>query len=267
MPLYLDQEGFNGFKASTGSCTALNIAPLKLQPVIWSADQEVECLQNHWPLKHTFDPPLCVLVDLKAAGAELGAERLLSVAEQERWRSFKQASDRERYLVRTVSLRTLLGRLLDCEASAIAFNTGSHGKPELSGGQRLHFNISHSGDWLLMAFHPSQAVGVDVQRIDTGMNWRPIAERCFARPIINKILEQPERNRQQHFIQAWCELEARLKCRGIGLSGLGELESSSTAEEERLWLVSAPEGYQAAIAQATQPLSGQTGRPPARGKA
>jgi 4'-phosphopantetheinyl transferase len=237
-----------------------------IRPLIWSADQRLQHLDEHWPLQDSSDRPLAILADLKAQVVEPGAETSLSSAERNRLQGLSRTMDRERYLARTALLRTILGLILKREASTIEFGAGSHGKPELLGGRHVHFNISHSGDWLLMGFHPSQAVGVDVQRIDSAMNWRPIAERCFARPVIDSILKRPKEEQHQHFIQAWCELEALLKCRGQGLSGLGQPGAPGLANEERLWTVLAPEGYRAAIAQSAPQFSGQTGTSQAPGR-
>lgn len=230
-----------------------------LQPLIWSAAQRLQHWHDHWALHDPLSPPLTVLADLTTQVIEPGgAERLLSSAERQRLQSLSRSQDRERFLARTVVLRTVLGLILKREPAAIELCAGSHGKPELSGGQGVHFNLSHSGDWLLMGFHPSQAVGVDVQRIDTTRNWRPIAERCFASPVIDHILEGPKGEQHQHFTQAWCELEALLKCRGQGLSGLGQPGALDLAQGERLWTVLAPEGYRAAVAQSALPLNRQT---------
>ena len=40
---------------------------------------------------------------------------------------------------------------------------GAHGKPELSGGTGVHFNLSHAGDYAAAVFDDG-AVGIDVER-------------------------------------------------------------------------------------------------------
>ncbi|MAV55115.1 MAG: hypothetical protein CMJ28_04085 [Phycisphaerae bacterium] len=233
-----------------------------LTPLTWSADRGLQLWQQSWALRNSSDPPSTVLMDLRKrpfiAKTDHDLKTLLSNTELKRWRELKRANDREDYLARTALLRTLLGQMLHRKASAIEFRTGIHGKPELIGNQRVQFNISHSGAWLLMAFHPNQQVGVDVQKIDDTLNWRPIAERCIASSITETILEQPEWHQQEYFIKYWCELEALLKCRGQGLSGLNRDDPSARAKEERLWTVRVQKGYRAAAAQSPNRFSTQS---------
>ena len=58
-------------------------------------------------------------------------------------------------------LRQELARRCHCAAHEIVFTYGAHGKPSCS---HQHFNISHSGDCLCLAFHHAD-IGVDVERI------------------------------------------------------------------------------------------------------
>ncbi|KAL7414602.1 4'-phosphopantetheinyl transferase superfamily [Mrakia frigida] len=96
---------------------------------------------------------------------------LLDDTSQTRIRRFKRRED---------ALRCLIGRLLPLyllsalteyvEASTISFQTGSHGRPSFASpilDSPLDYNISHDGDWVVMAWSrgPNSAVGVDVMRL------------------------------------------------------------------------------------------------------
>lgn len=183
-------------------------------------------------------------------------EGLLSAQEIERWGSFRRPIDRDRYLQRTTLLRTLLGQILNEEGASISFKTNSLGKPALAGQRNVQFNLSHSCDLVLMAFHCSHPVGVDVERINQRLNWRPIAERCLPKTVLTEILEHPVAEQMGAFIQSWCALEARLKCRGEGLSGLNQSQSTANAGPEQLWPVEVPLGFRAAVAKGvTTPMA------------
>ena len=67
------------------------------------------------------------------------------------------------YAITRALLRQELARRCRTTPESIVFEYGSHGKPQCN---LQHFNISHSGDCLCMAFHGAD-VGVDVERIRT----------------------------------------------------------------------------------------------------
>ena len=96
--------------------------------------------------------------------------------------------------------------------------TGPHGKPALaSTAPGVHFNVSHSGSWGLVAVARVE-VGVDVEQI------RP--RRASAR-LTDRFLTDGERRLLQSrlashteaaFFMIWSRKEAYLKAVGVGLS-------------------------------------------------
>ncbi len=60
-------------------------------------------------------------------------------------------------------LRLLLARYLDADPRELRFELGAHGKPALEGGADLRFNLSPSGELLLVAVATGMEVGVDVE--------------------------------------------------------------------------------------------------------
>jgi phosphopantetheinyl transferase len=98
-------------------------------------------------------------------------------------------------------LRTLLGGYLDTDPRELRFVSGAHGKPELcaraegehgpDGESDLRFNLSHSGELMLVAVSGEREVGVDVERA---------SERYTPK-----------------FLRAWTVREATVKCLGTGL--------------------------------------------------
>lgn len=115
-------------------------------------------------------------------------------------------------------LRQILATYLDTAPEALEFGYGEHGKPRLQNAGGPEFNLSHSGELLLVAVGEGRAVGVDVERVD------------------------PRRDRPPTFYEEWVRREARLKCLGIGL--LGELPADPVAVEG----IEVGPGYAAAVA-------------------
>ena len=182
---------------------------------------------------------------------------MLDRAEQERAARFRRPEDRARFLVGRAALRQVLGTWLDCDPAALRFRYGPHGKPVLDRSEQAtpHFNLAHSGDLILMAFHPSRRVGVDVERLRPGLDWRPIARRILPAAAFSRLESLPPEQGNAAFLEAWCRLEARLKASGEGLAGLERLrrESATQPAEIAIWDVEVPAGYGAAVALA-EPL-------------
>ena len=114
------------------------------------------------------------------------------------------------------------------------------GKPYLTAHARglpLNFNISHSGDVLLVALSRSAEVGVDVERVRAVPEWRTIAGRMFDAVARNRLLAEVACGADEGdaFIREWCRLEAAVKATGIGIfagapdASAAPLHSSTTA--------------------------------------
>ena len=100
----------------------------------------------------------------------------------------------------------LLGRYLDRDPRRLALELGVHGKPALRGtaGQahELRFNLSHSGELMLVAVTTGREVGVDIELMRAG--------------------------RTAELLRAWTVREAAVKCLGVGLGGAPPAADEST---------------------------------------
>jgi 4'-phosphopantetheinyl transferase len=201
--------------------------------------------------------PLLIALDVRdplpdPVRAALAAS--LAPAEQQRWEALRLPEDRERFLRGRGALRRLLGAWRDEPPEAVPIGAGAHGKPCCTGGPE--FNLSHSGDLILLALHRQRPVGVDVEQLRPGLAWRPIARRVLppeewqALEALATAAEQEaaEQEAAEAFLLAWCRLEARLKAQGLGFAGLGQ-----PAVAVELWDVAVPLGYRAALALALAP--------------
>jgi 4'-phosphopantetheinyl transferase len=146
--------------------------------------------------------------------------RLLAGPERERLARFHFAADARREAVSRGALRILLGAYLGRPPDDVAFATEAKGKPVLAGaaaGARIEFNVSHSGEWVLLAFARGRRVGVDLER------WRAIDAEQILRDFflpeeVAEWLEWPAAARPAAFFRAWTLKEAYLKATGAGLS-------------------------------------------------
>lgn len=89
------------------------------------------------------------------------------------------------------------------------------GKPYLRNREDFHFNLSHSGSWVVLAYSQSP-VGVDVQQHRVQRNLEVFARRHFTLQEQQYVLEAEE-NRQNRFFEIWTGKESYLKYLGTGL--------------------------------------------------
>ena len=210
-----------------------------------------------WGTPEDQEAPALLLLDRRAAaGAETtrALVALLDHGEQERVQRLRRPEDQDRFRLGRAALRQVLGAWLDRDPAALGFRYGPHGKPALDGvvDAAPHFNVAHSGNLILLAFHATSPVGVDVEQQRPDLAWAPLARRVLT-PAECRLLERlPPERRPEAFLAAWCRLEARLKARGEGLAGLERLQAEALAGQdpagERTWQVALPAGYGAAVA-------------------
>jgi 4'-phosphopantetheinyl transferase len=97
----------------------------------------------------------------------------------------------------------------------IILRFGEKGKPHIENRNDLHFNISHSGHYVVCAA-ASCEVGIDVERVRK-VNLR-IAERFFSEKEISDLMAKDEHDRMHYFITLWTIKESYLKAIGRGLT-------------------------------------------------
>lgn len=200
--------------------------------------------------------PLLFSLDRRAAGGadpantNGGLASLLDHSEQERAQRFRRPDDRDRYRLGRAALRQVLGAWLDRNPSELSFRYGPFGKPALDGvgDGAPQFNISHSGDLILLAFHAAAPVGVDVERQHADLDWRPIARRCLDPSLVESLLALPAAEAVSAFFESWCDLEAGLKARGVGLARASAAQALAMEARLRRWRLVLPTGYAGAVA-------------------
>jgi 4'-phosphopantetheinyl transferase len=92
---------------------------------------------------------------------------------------------------------------------------GKSGKPFLQSHPTIHFNISHSGHWVVVAVSGSR-VGIDVERVKK-VNLG-IAERFFSEREKDKLFALPAAMQTDYFFDLWTLKESFLKAIGTGLT-------------------------------------------------
>jgi len=186
-------------------------------------------------------------------------EPLLSPDEKARAYRFKFPVHRDRFIITHAILRKLLGHYTRISPEKLNFCLGPKEKPFLqSNKENLQFNLSHSGDFILIAVTKDADIGVDIEQIRTDIDVG-IAERFFHANEKNYIAGLTDTEKAAVFFRFWAGKEAILKMTGKGLSGsladffidpLQDLQSVMLADGDvcRLAFVAASLDYMAAVA-------------------
>jgi 4'-phosphopantetheinyl transferase len=193
---------------------------------------------------------------------------LLSADEQARAGRFKVRADHERFVKSRGALRRILAERTAQDARALAFLEGDGLKPALRDHPAVHFNLSHSGDFALIAVGP-QSIGVDIEAITPDIALQALATANF-HPDERAILAARSGTAvRAAFFQIWAHKEAFLKATGIGLTdhltaisvslGGGPISAPASLSPETWYAtrLDAPPGYKASIVSRVSHLSVQ----------
>lgn len=102
------------------------------------------------------------------------------------------------------------GRLLQHLFGDATITSAENGKPYLSDRPQIHFNLSHTGEWVLCAVSDTP-VGVDAQVLT---RYRAkVAARWFSEEERQWIAQQPD----ERFTRLWTRKEAYAKMTGDGM--------------------------------------------------
>jgi len=141
---------------------------------------------------------------------------ILNIGEKEKAASYKNERDKNRSIISRGVLRMLIGKYINLAPKKIEFEKALDHKPFVgnTAGVDLHYNVSHSGDWILIAV-AENAIGIDIEEVDRNFDYREILTACFSDAESNYIHQslQP----QESFYTLWTRKEALIKATAKGL--------------------------------------------------
>jgi len=171
-------------------------------------------------------------VDLWTVSLTTPSPSNLSDDEIERAQRFRFEGDRVRWTRARSALRLILSRYVGDDPFRIAFEYGPHGKPALPPINYVQFNLSHAGDWAMIAVSGSVPVGVDIERIRPDLDMTPLLERLGETGLPSAVPD---------LYHVWTRREARVKAAG---GALFETPAANISAVD----VKAPEGYVGSVA-------------------
>ena len=147
------------------------------------------------------------------------SREFLSDVESARVHEYRSPGSAERYVVTRSLVRLVLGAHLNRAPRDVPVSRTDTGKPVIAGG--VHFNVSHSGELILLGLCEDRPIGVDVerkrdvQRVDLMVaRWLDEAERQQFDSLTSRGLTTSDA-----FLRVWSLKEARLKALGVGIAG------------------------------------------------
>lgn len=156
---------------------------------------------------------------------------VLDDAECTRADRFHFAEDRERFTVAHGGLRNILSSYLNQPPEALVFAENEYGKPVLRDVEGFAFNLSHSGDVVLVAVTAGVAVGVDVEQHRAKVGWEGIVKQVFSAAEGAELAAIPASEQPRAFFDAWARKEAFIKALGLGFSYATDAFSVPLARE------------------------------------
>jgi 4'-phosphopantetheinyl transferase len=163
---------------------------------------------------------------------------LLTDPEKEFAGRFRFEGDRNRFIVGRQSLRLLLSKYLSVRPMDISIRSENGHKPFVSNPScKIHFNISHSGDWVLIAV-AIEELGIDVEKINPGFDFKELLQEHFNEP--EQLYISKAADPVSAFYYLWTRKEALAKAWGTGLQEnlimANALDEYSTSDSnKKLW--------------------------------
>lgn len=149
----------------------------------------------------------------------------LEPAEQHRLQTLTRPQARQQLILSRGCLRVLLGHYTGKTPAALRFAYGPQGKPALDfaaeDGFAPRFNLSHSGERILIAVSVAEgvgAIGVDIEKVRSVRHLPALCHRYFTHAEAKTILAPSGHGADYRFLRYWTGKEACLKAMGTGIA-------------------------------------------------
>ena len=167
--------------------------------------------------EHTVDVYLFNIARLNYDAAACFA--VLEPQEQQQAEKFYRPALRQAYIHMHALMRQILAAYIPGESAAdLRFTKGEYGKPYLEAAPALRFNLSHSGDWGLLAVGHDIEVGVDIETIKPRAGLAGLVAKCFSAAEQQYWQQLPPQQQVEVFFEIWTRKEALVKAVGRGIA-------------------------------------------------
>ena len=129
---------------------------------------------------------------------------LLNNIEREKANSYHHSADRARFIIGCVISRLVLGKILSMSPVQVPIDRMcsvcklQHGRPQLPEGMP-QLSVSHSGEWVVVAFTKSAPVGIDVEQMNPNVDVMKMAEGVLTDIEIAQVMKLPNEQKIEGF--------------------------------------------------------------------
>jgi 4'-phosphopantetheinyl transferase len=167
--------------------------------------------------------------------------RILHPTEQQYANTINNVERHRRYVEIHARLRILLGDAVKAAPEQLLIQKAEYGKPYLADYPELAFNLSHTGNQMVLAMAYNRDLGVDIEQCKPRKNLTALVDKCFAEEEKTYWQLLPVSQQTQAFYRFWTRKEAFVKATGRGIA-LG-LNNCVVNPENQNELLRIPENY------------------------
>jgi 4'-phosphopantetheinyl transferase len=167
--------------------------------------------------------------------------QMLDAIEHHRAGTIKNELLLQRFVASYGMLRSILSQTVGQPPHAIRINRTEHGKPYLADYPRVSFNLSHTGNTMVIAIGRNCRLGIDIETRKPRANLPALVAKCFSEVEAAWWYGLPDIDKNREFYRFWTRKEAFVKATGRGI-GLGLHHCVVNPENPATWL-SVPPSY------------------------
>tara|TARA_R110002033_G_scaffold13336_3_gene39839 strand:- start:8704 stop:9495 length:792 start_codon:yes stop_codon:yes gene_type:complete len=123
-------------------------------------------------------------------------------------------SDRNRFIICRTVLKFLLSKCTGLNIKEIFFDKDDNKKPYLSGYESISFNVTHAGDYAIIAI-AKNPIGVDIEYVNKDFDYKEILPNIFNKAEIDEVVNSHYKHCT--FYKLWTRKEAIVKATGKGI--------------------------------------------------
>lgn len=152
---------------------------------------------------------------------------ILSPSECQKVKSFRLEEEQNQFLISKALLKLILARYTGQTAQSIQLSYSINGKPYITNKSGVQFNLSHTGNALLIGFTKNVDIGVDIERVNRTVNFSKIIPLLYSEKELETFNSLKDNDKNDSFFKSWTCKEAFIKAKGSGLTfPINQLELS-----------------------------------------
>ena len=145
----------------------------------------------------------------------------LSEDELIRASKLKIEQKKNQFVITRGLLRRLLSNCLEKEPGELTFSYQQHCKPTIDdkyNNKSIEFNVSHSGNYGLIAMTLENKVGIDIEETNPEIDFQSLSNRFFSDNEKKELINLDKDEQLDAFYRVWVRKESFIKAIGKGVA-------------------------------------------------